>query len=74
MEATIAEDFEAFRLEVSSCDSCIAVLDPRGLCVWNSAEAFGSRLTAVEGVIALEQALKSVVSASDGGDVAMGDA
>jgi hypothetical protein len=73
MEVTIAEEFEGFRQEAGGCESCIAVIDHRGLCVWSSAESLGPHLTTIESVPTLEQALMGVIGTNESGDVAMGD-
>ena len=73
MEVTVAEEFEAFRREVGGCDSCVAVVDYRGVCVWSSVEALEPHLTGVGRVQALERALSGVIGVDGPGDVAMGD-
>ena len=38
MTDDVVDEVQAFRGEIGTGGSCIAVIDPRGVCVWNSVD------------------------------------
>lgn len=71
MEVLVAEEFQAFRMELGAYESCVALISPRGLCTWNSADSASN--TPSLGIEMIRKALEDAGTVPETGDVNMED-
>lgn len=67
----VVEELQAFREEVGASASCVAVIDPRGICVWNSVDDVD--LTAFGSLEEVRQGIANAVGGLEAEDVEMGN-
>ena len=71
LEVTVMEEFEEFRRELGVPESCIAIIDASGRCVWSTATAFAAVQDDYGDITGLHKALIRVLGSNNDGDLPM---
>lgn len=67
----VVEEFRALRAEIGGSGSCVAVIDPQGVCAWNSFDDVD--LTAFGSFEEVRRRIANAVGGLEMEDVEMGD-